>query len=134
MILDNLQKSEVVISKILQDLVETGLQYGTALEFEELELGVEFKPFFVGCCLWLIEEGIVRCTNEHQVIQGMPMVNPVITAKGFTLLGQPFAGTEEGNRVGDAVKEVASGNKNYAGIGDFFGGLLGGFTKSISGG
>ena len=131
MTLSNLEKSEIVISKILQDLVETGLQYGTALEFDELNLSDDYEPFFVGCCLWLLNEGIVRCTNEHQVISGAPMVNPVITAKGFTLLGQPFAKGEDGNRVGDAVKEVASGNRNYAGIGDFFGGLLGGFTKSI---
>lgn len=129
--MDNLQRSEIVISKILQDLVETGLQYGTALEFEELGLGEEFEPFFTGCCLWLLDEGIVRCTNEGQVLHGVPMVNPVITAKGFALLGQPFVQGDEGNRVGDAVKEIARGNRNYAGLGDFFGGLLGGFTKSI---
>mgnify|MGYP000480616667 CR=1 FL=1 len=134
MTLDNLQRSEIVISKILQDLVETGLQDGVALQFEDLDLDNGFEPFFVGCCRWLLDEGIVRCTNEHQVLKGMPMVNPVITAKGFALLGQPFAGSVEGNRVGDAVKEVATGNRNYAGVGDFFGGLLGGFTKSISGG
>lgn len=134
MTLDNLQRSEIVISKILQDLVETGLQYGTTLEFEELGLDQEFEPFFTGCCLWLLDEGIIRCTNAHQVVKDAPMVNPVITAKGFSLLGQPFVGGEVGNRVGDAVKEVASGNRNYAGFGDFFGGLLGGFTKSIGGG
>ncbi|MCB1470915.1 MAG: hypothetical protein KDK08_27990 [Rhizobiaceae bacterium] len=132
MTLDNLQKSEVVISKILQDLVETGLQYGTALEFKELGLNEEFEPFFIGCCLWLLDEGIVRCTNEHQVLKGVPMVNPVITAKGFALLGQPFAqGGEEGGRVGEAVKEVATGRRNYAAVGDLVGGVLGGLIKSM---
>ena len=131
MTLDNLQKSEVVISKILEDLLQTGLQDGVALQFQELGLADEFEPFFIGCCRWLLDEEIIRCTNEHQVIKGAPMVNPVITAKGFALLGQPFAQGDDGSRVGDAVKEVASGNRNYAGIGDFFGGLLGGFTKSM---
>lgn len=131
MTLDNLQKSEVVISRILQELVETGLQYGVALQFRDLELDDEFEPFFTGCCLWLLDEGIIRCTNEHQVAKEAPIVNPVITAKGFALLGQPFADGEEGDRVGNAVKEVAKGNRNYAAVGDLMGGVLGGFIKSM---
>lgn len=131
MSLDNLQKSELVISKILEHLLQTGIQDGVALPFQELGFEEDIEPFFVGCCRWLLDEGIVRCTNEHQVTQGAPMVNPVITAKGFALLGQPFVQGDDGSRVGDAVKEVASGNRNYAGFGDFFGGLLGGFTKSM---
>jgi hypothetical protein len=129
--LDNLQKSELVISKILEHLLQTGLQAGVALNFQNLNLDEDFEPFFVGCCRWLLEEEIVRCTNAHQVVRAAPMVNPVITAKGFALLGQPFVQGDDGSRVGDAVKEVASGNRNYAGFGDFFGGLLGGFTKSM---
>lgn len=128
---DNLQKSEIVISKILQDLLQTGLQYGTALEYKELDLPEEFEGFFVGCCLWLLDEGIVRCTNYDQVRKGAPMVNPVITAHGFGLLGQKFVGGPEGEKVGQAVKKVAEGSASYSGIGDFVGGLLGGFTKSL---
>ncbi|WP_226689391.1 hypothetical protein [Ruegeria arenilitoris] len=129
--MDNLQKSELVISKILEALVESGLQYRTALQFKDLDLDAALEPFFEGCCLWLIDEEIVRCTNAHQVIQGAPMVNPVITSRGFALLGQAFACADGDIRVGQAVKEVAKGRASYAGIGDFFGGLLGGFTKSM---
>lgn len=131
MALDNLQKSEVVIAKILQDLVQTGLQSGVSLQFDDLELDGQFEPFFAGCCLWLLDEGIIRCSNEQQVAQEMPMVNPVITAKGFSILGQPFVGGDEGVRVGKALQDVAQGNRNYAGVGDLMGGVLGGFIKSM---
>lgn len=50
------------------------------------------------------------------------------------MLDQPFATGEKKIPVGQAVKEVAEGGKNYAGIGDFFGGVLGGFTKSMGSG
>lgn len=131
MSLDNLQKSEVVISKILEHLLQAGLQDGVALHFHELGLDDDVEPFFIGCCRWLLDEEIIRCTNAHQVALGAPMVNPAITAKGFALLRQPFVEGDDGSRVGDAVKEVARGDRNYAGFGDFFGGLLGGFAKSM---
>ncbi|CTQ33933.1 hypothetical protein [Jannaschia rubra] len=131
----NLQKSELVISKILQVLLEMGLQQGNVLQFDDVALPDEYEPFFDGCCLWLLEEEIVRCTNMHQLLSGsVGMVNPMITSKGFALLDQPFAGTESKTRVGQAVKEVAGGQRNYAGIGDLVGGILGGFTKSLGNG
>ncbi|WP_203290777.1 hypothetical protein [Maricaulis parjimensis] len=134
MALDNLQKSELVISKILEALVEQGIQCRTHLPFAELGLSDELKPFFEGCCLWLYDEGIVRCTNPHQLGTNGSMVNPSITAYGFQLLGQKFLAGDKEEALGTAVKEVASGQKNYAAIGDFFGGILGGFTKSLGSG
>lgn len=131
--LENLKKSERIIALILQDLLETGLCYGTELSIEELDIEAteENEDFFQGCCLWLLDEGIVRCTNYDQVRKGAPMVNPVISAHGFALLGQTFL-SETNEKLGDAVKKVAEGSTSYSGWGDFVGGILGGFTKSIS--
>lgn len=140
MAMDNLQKSERVIAKVLEALLEQGIQYQTYLEFQELHLPEEMEPFFQGCCLWLLDEGIVRCTNIQQVLQGMPMVNPVITAYGFKILGQRFLdGSDDeaaatSTDVAHVVREVASGERSYSGLGDFLGGLLGGFTKSMGSG
>ncbi|WP_223641324.1 hypothetical protein [Rhodobacter sp. TJ_12] len=128
----NLQKSELVISKILECLLDRGLQHGTRLCFTDLDLPSDHLPIYNGCCTWLIEEGIIRCEGKAQPIVGPCVLqNPMITSKGFSILDQTFIAQEGKVRVGHAVKEVASGSINYAGIGDFFGGLLGGFTKSI---
>lgn len=131
----NLQKSELVISKILQHLLDMGLQQGAALQFQNIGLSDEYETFFNGCCQWLLDEGIVRCTNIHQPLSGsLSMASPMITSRGFALLDQPFAGTRGETRVGQAVKDVAEGQKNFAGIGDLIGGILGGFTKSMGNG
>ncbi|RXV59243.1 hypothetical protein C6W92_15505 [Roseovarius sp. A46] len=128
----NLQKSELVISKILERLLDLGLQQGTRLSFEDLDLPKEHAPIYNGCCAWLIEEGVIRCSNKSQALAGnLVMVSPMITSRGFALLDQPFVVDDDKMRVGQAVKEVADGQRNYAGIGDFVGGLLGGFTKSM---
>lgn len=131
----NLQKSELVISKILETLLTRGLRDGSELQFGDLDLPAEDEPFFNGCCYWLLEEGIIRCSNFEQLLSGSVfLVSPMITSRGFALLDQPFAGTEGATRVGQAVKEVADGRRNYAGIGDLVGGILGGFTKSMGNG
>lgn len=128
----NLQKSELVISKILERLLELGLQQGTLLSFEDLGLPKEYAPIYNGCCAWLIEEGVIRCADSAQAMRGnLRMISPMITSRGFALLDQPFGVGDDRIRVGQAVKEVAGGQGNYAGIGDFVGGVLGGFTKSM---
>jgi hypothetical protein len=128
----NLQKSEFIISKILEVLINLGLQQGSSLSFADLSLPKEDGPIFNGCCTWLLEEGIIRCSNAAQAMGGdVTLFSPMITAKGFSLLNQSFILGDNRMQVGKAVREVAGGNTNFAGLGDFFGGLLGGFTKSM---
>ncbi len=128
-----LQKSELVVSKVLEHLLSLGLQQGTRLSFDDLNLPEDYEAIFNGCCLWLIDEGIVRCSNKSQSMGGdLTLFSPAITAKGFALLDQSFVVSGNKMLVGQAVKEVAGGQVSYSGIGDFFGGLLGGLTKSMS--
>ena len=128
----NLQKSETVIARILDFLLELGLQDGSSLAFEDLDIPDDHHDIFNGCCIWLLEEGIIRCTNHSQAnIGGVMLFNPMITSNGFALLDKPLVIRDQKISVGQAVKEIARGNRNYAGIGDFFGGFLGGFTKSM---
>ncbi|RCW80807.1 hypothetical protein [Paracoccus lutimaris] len=129
--MDNLQKSEAVIARILAYLAENGLQR-SQLESETLALEDELSPFFTTCYEWLESEGIVRSSNISKTLSGhIYITNPVITAKGFQLLSQGVNLGGEEKSLGTAVKEVSSG-RSYSSIGDFVGGILGGFTKSIS--
>jgi len=135
---NNLQKSELVISKILDRVIDFGLQEGTELSFQDFHLQEDYKHIYNGCCDWLIAEGIVRCADGSRPFVGnMCMFSPTITSRGFERLNQPFTLGEEVVQdkmsVGQAVREVAQGQKSYAGFGDFVGGVLGGFTKSMAG-
>lgn len=133
--MDDLQKSEVVIAKILNQLAEWGLQ-NCQLKFDELELDNTYRPFFFVCSEWLVDEGIIRCkdiykySGENGGEDGYLNI-PVITSYGFALLRQEFFGTEGNGNLSEAIKNVADGKKPYSQIGDFVGGILGGFTKSI---
>jgi hypothetical protein len=130
--LTNIQKSERVIASILQVLMETGVQYSD-LDFRRLKLDESFRPFFDECSRWLIDEGIIRCARLFQTLEPghSILTGPVITARGFALLGQSFNATNNDMKLSAAVTQVARENRNFSQIGDFFGGLLGGFTKSI---
>ena len=57
--MDNLQKSEAVIARILAHLAENGLQE-TQLNLNSLELDDDLLPFFLTCYRWLEAVGIVR--------------------------------------------------------------------------
>lgn len=128
----NLQKSELVVSRVLEHLLNQGLQQGTRISFTDLNLPENYEAIFNGCCLWLIDEGIIRCSNKSQSMGGnLTLFSPMITAKGFAFLDQSFWVSGNKMLVGQAVKEVASGQVSYSGIGDFLGGILGGFTKSM---
>ena len=129
--MDNLKKSEVVIASILNRLMEVGLQHST-LSFEDLGLGQDHEAFFDTCVAWLIDEEIIRGNHSRLLAAPGSLVEPVITADGFALLGRKLFGAEDGRRTGEAVREIAAAPTSYSGIGDLIGGIFGGFTKSIS--
>lgn len=129
----NMEKSELVIAKILSLLMDWGGKE-TQLEFEELELGEDFAQFFFPCVNWLIAEGVIRtgkivCFSSWH--EKGKILTPSITAAGMAILGGSISIGESQERLGDVVKKVSNRGANYTGIGDFFGGMLGGFTKSL---
>src|SRR6056297_2203487 len=100
----NLQKSELAISRILERLLDFGLQQGTQLRFEDLDLPPEYQSIYNACCVWLLDEGVIRCSNQLQPMASyIRLMSPMITSKGFALLDQPFAVGGETIRVGMAV-------------------------------
>ncbi len=133
--MNDLEKSELVISRILSLLMEWGIQE-SRLEFSELELdATEFGSFFWPCIEWLVAEGVVRTETHHRTLGSVhsgEVLNPVLTSYGLKLLGQRLSVGQEQEQLADRVKQVSKSGTNYSGIGDLVGGILGGFTKSIS--
>ena len=129
-----IQKSELVIAKILELLMEWGVR-SCDLEFQELKLDNEYAPYFFPCVVWLRDEGIIRTGDLMQFLDGPGagiVSNPVLTSYGMNLMGKEiFVGAGK-KSIGQRVKEVSEGKVDYHRIGDAFGGILGGFTKSVS--
>jgi len=128
--MDDLQKSELVIAKILNHLMELGIQRGL-VDFTEVIDDPALEPFVSSCFYWLDAEGIVRARNYAETKDSFSVVSPSLTSHGYELLGKSFQLKESKVSMSQAVKEVSSGEQSYSQYGDFFGGLLGGFTKSL---
>lgn len=129
--MDNFEKSELVIAKILGLLAEKGLGHGD-LRFEHLELGEEFKPFFDNAVDWLIDEGLIRARNIARLINGIGLVvAPTLTARGMAAMGRSISVGGETSTVGEAVKNTAKNSNFYTGLADMGGGFVGGLIKSL---
>jgi len=86
--MDNLEKSELVIAKIRGLLMEWGLS-DTEMQFEELGLEEEFRPFFTTCIEWLEAEGVIRVHKIDKFQDGKALIQrPTITAHGINLMGK----------------------------------------------
>lgn len=130
----NLEKSELVVARILGLLMEFGLQ-NAELRFEELELDSEYEPFFETCIKWLIAEGIVRVDEIHYFMSEPIIVeSPTLTAHGLGILGKKLSVGDSHISVGEAVQRASRETGNYSGVGDFVGSAIGGLLKSLGNG
>jgi len=132
--MENLEKSELVIAKILGLLMEWGLS-NTEMQFEELGLEEEFRPFFTTCIEWLEAENVIRVYKIHKFLDGTALIqSPTLTAHGINLMGRQLNVGEEKTTIGAAVKQTAKETSFYNGLGDLGGGFVGGLLKSLGGG
>ena len=130
--MDNLRKSEIVISAILSFLLQKGLQKGD-MSSESLALSEDEKPFFVECFKWLLAEGVVRAANTLEILDDdIFVIDPQITSQGFEKLGHEITFAGASTTLSNAVQEVSRNKASYSQVGDFVGSILGGFTKSMS--
>ncbi|NOR61999.1 MAG: hypothetical protein GQ535_05815 [Rhodobacteraceae bacterium] len=132
MALDNIQKSELVIAKILALLMEWGVN-STQLKFEELELDDEYVSYFIPCINWLVAESVIRTGSIKQFtsLDGIVM-NPVLSSYGMRILGLEVSLDGNSMTLAKAVKDVQSGERLYSQLGNFSGGFLGSLIKSVS--
>lgn len=128
--MDNIEKSEVVIARILSKSLDSGIK-NNDLEFEDLELPDDYAPYFTTCIDWLINENLIRVANHHKYKGGSLVLDITLTSYGFTVMGQKFLVSDEDISIGQAVKKVSESQSGYSRSGDFVGGVLGGFSKSI---
>lgn len=127
----NLERSEKAIAVFLQYLVETGLR-PNKFKTNTLELQSDLAPFLVGAIQWLIHEKIIHLENGSIVRDGeIMLINPMLSAKGFALLSSDFKFGDASLKLGDAVEKVSLGHSSFAKAGNFTGGLLASFIKSL---
>lgn len=131
--MDNLEKSERVVAAILKKLLEQGLQW-SEIEFAHLGLDDEYRPFFTTSARWLVDEGLIR-GDIGALLHGAEWIaQPVLTAKGFQILGASLDGGGADVTAGERSKQIAEAPSGGWKIGELLGGLVGGFTKSIGNG
>ena len=132
--MENLEKSELVIAKILGLLVEWGFRE-TQLKFDELGLEEEYRDFFMTCIEWLETEGVIRVREKIKLLDGTAtVVGPTLTAHGMVLLGKSLKISGKDMTISAAVKRTAKETGFYTGLGDLGGGFVGGLFKSLGSG
>ena len=130
--MDNIEKSEIMIARILSKALDFGLQRAD-LKFGELELDEIFQPFFVTSIDWLVAEGLIRVMQHNKAMDGTSHVSGItLTSFGFSVMGRKLNGADGEILVSEVVQKVSDSKASYSGFGDFVGGLLGGFAKTIS--
>lgn len=130
--MNDVERSDVVIAPIIEILSKKGSQDGDLMEFEQLNLENEFQPFFLRCIVWLGDQGLIRFDEISRTMGGGGWVHaPVLTSYGFSTINRQITLGGEDLPMKDAISHVSKSGGNYASAGDFFGGFLGGFTKSM---
>jgi len=132
--MSNIERSEKVIAKILSLAMDRGISHWQ-LEFEDLELDNEYAVHFFPCVEWLEAEGVIRVGQYARTLGGLAtgtVVNPTLTSSGFALLGREVDMGEGARQLSESVKSVSEGHTGYAEAGNFTGGLLATFIKSMA--
>lgn len=126
------EQSGVLISRLLTRLADNGVvgeELSTYDLFDHPPSNDDVR-LYVDTILWLEAEGVIRTDGGSQGGRSNELVYEIVlTSFGFSLLEKKLDGDLS---LGSAAKKVASGGPNLAGFGDLVGGILGGFTKSVS--
>ncbi|MDK3075111.1 hypothetical protein QO034_18645 [Sedimentitalea sp. JM2-8] len=134
MVENEIAQSEHMVSSIVSKLAARGVRR-TELTLSELgyENNEENTDLFIDAVKWLESEGIIRSGEKYDFYANSKNETVAsgftVTSFGFALLQQPFDGNLT---LGAAIEKVRSDGSGYSKIGDLVGGLLGGFTKTIS--
>ena len=131
--MDAMDRSNLTIARILNLAMQNGISHWS-LSFSDLELGPEYETNFWPCIEWLQAEGLIRVGQEARTISGLAngsALNVALTSRGMALLGQKIEIGGQASTIAEQVRDRAEGRISASGFGDFFGGMLGGFTKSL---
>ncbi len=96
----------------------------------------EVLATFNDALYWMLDEGLIRVANKSETLGGtLLLVGVQLTSKGIAVIQTKIDDPEIGESIERAATEAKGGLEpsHYTNIGSFVGGILGGFTKSISG-
>ncbi len=132
--MDGREQSALMIAKLVALLAGNGVQTTVLSTMEFIgapEKANDHQPL-IDTIKWLEAEGVIRkSTGYSGDVMGDTIFELVLTSRGFWLLDQKLT---DDLTLGAAIGKV-NGNRNaLGGLGDLVGGVLGGFTKSMSSG
>ena len=131
----DLSRSEEMVAKVVAFLADGGVRQRDLnvgdLGYTESQ---DNSRLFKDALVWLLNEGVIASGFEDKRNQ-FRNSNPFtarqffLTSKGYNLLSAKFEGELT---LGAAIRNAQNSGSGYANAGTFFGGILGGFTKSVS--
>ena len=130
--MSGLEQSEILVAKLVAKLADNGVaptETRAGDYFEQVDR--EKVKLFIHLIDWLLSEGVIRRVREPKG-DGFGRVwfhKIVLTSRGFQLLASQFS---PDLTLSQAVRKANAAGGNYSGLGDFLGGLLGGFSKSVA--
>jgi hypothetical protein len=126
--MNDLELSEKVMSDVLVGLFNQGLRGSDIQQVSDITNENIDDAFLMSVMQWLQREGLVHFKFiDATSMQGRAgfYLGSCLTSRGFAAMGTSFIGDQ-------TIGNVSEGNAKFTNVGDFIGGLLGGFTKSIS--
>lgn len=130
----DLEISEKVVADVLVKLFDLGLRGLDIKQPSDVNDADIDEAYLMNIMLWLQREGVLTFNFiDASHLQGRAglFLQTVLTSEGFAALGHQF-GEKGGETIGQAAKSVSAGEGSFVRAGSFVGGILGGFTKSIS--
>lgn len=128
--MSRLETSTRIISIILAHLLETGISENW-LNDTDLDVSSEDRKHVRACMDWLVSEGLVRYASDAHTDNEATWINPTLTSRGFACLGTRIEFEGDQLTVAEIVERKGEISGGYSSIGDFLGGALGGFIKSL---
>jgi hypothetical protein len=124
-------ESAVMVAKLVNQLAENGVAKTEVASRDFLPDGASQGQIqtFTDTVKWLEHEGVVRDGDSYSDGLGGVVFDLALTSRGFWLLEQKLSGDLT---LGRAVASISKNEPIPTGLGDFFGGLLGAFTKSYT--
>lgn len=132
--MSRLDASRVIVAEIISSLEENGV-IPSEIHVSDFrpKYTLEDSRLFASAVSWLAAESVIR-------LRGKPIADTdddtlhyevVLTSFGFSALARQLSGNLT---LREQLKEAREGQRTWSGVGDLLGGVLGGFTKSISNG
>ncbi|MCT4333671.1 hypothetical protein MU516_12425 [Paracoccus sp. YLB-12] len=132
--MSRLDDSKTIIARIIANLEDNGV-IATALHVSDFysDYTSEDALLFSSAISWLAAENVIRFRGEPipDDADDTNHYSAVLTSFGFLALERELSSALT---LRDQLKEARAGARNWASVGDLVGGILGGFSKTISNG